>query len=80
MSRAHAFGRVMRKARAKRSLSQEDFAERCGLHRNAVGLLERGERAPNLDTIVQIAEALDLRPSKLMALFEKELRTRKSPS
>jgi transcriptional regulator with XRE-family HTH domain len=78
MSKAQAFGRAMRKARAKRDLSQEAFAERCGLHRNAVGLLERGERAPNLDTIVQIAEGLDLRPSKLMALFEAELRKPKS--
>lgn len=74
MSKADAFGRAVRKARVKRKLSQEAFAERCGLHRNAVGLLERGERTPNLDTIVQIAEALDLRPSRLVALFERELR------
>lgn len=73
MSRAEAFGEVVRKARLKRRLSQEGFAELCGLHRNAVGLLERGERAPNLDTIVQIASALGLRPSKLVALFEREL-------
>jgi transcriptional regulator with XRE-family HTH domain len=73
MSKAEAFGRAVRKARVKRKLSQEAFAERCGLHRNAVGLLERGERAPNLDTIVQIAEALEMRPSKLVALFEGEL-------
>jgi transcriptional regulator with XRE-family HTH domain len=72
-SQAKAFGRVVRRARARRKLSQEAFAERCGLHRNAVGLLERGERAPTLDTIVQVAEALEMRPSRLIALFEREL-------
>ena len=41
MSRATAFGRAVRKARIKRKLSQEAFAELCGLHRNAVGLLEK---------------------------------------
>jgi transcriptional regulator with XRE-family HTH domain len=73
MSKARAFGEAVRKARLRRKLSQEVFAERCGLHRNAVGLLERGERSPNLDTMVRIADALEMRPSKLVALFEREL-------
>jgi transcriptional regulator with XRE-family HTH domain len=79
MSRAEAFGRVVRKERLKRGLSQEVLAEVCGLHRNAVGLLERGERAPNLDTIVEIATGLGLRPSKLIALLEREVAAQLRP-
>ena len=73
MSVAAAFGQIVRNARIKRGLSQEEFAERCGLHRNAIGLVERGERTPNLDTIVGIARGLGMRPSRLMALIERAL-------
>src|SRR5262245_36147114 len=55
MSVAAAFGQIVREARIKRGLSQEEFAERCGV--------ERGERTPNLDTIVGIAQGLEMRLS-----------------
>jgi transcriptional regulator with XRE-family HTH domain len=53
-----AFGRRIRDLRKARGLSQEDLAERAGLHRTYVGGIERGERNPSLVNIGQIAQAL----------------------
>lgn len=36
-------GNRVRKLRKERQFSQEQFAELCGLHRTAIGLIERGE-------------------------------------
>ena len=73
MSNATVFGQVVREARKKQRLSQEALAGRCGLHHNAIGLLERGERTPNLDTILAIAKGLDMNASTLIARVEREL-------
>lgn len=45
-----ALGYRIRELREQRKWSQEEFADRCGLHRTAIGLLERAERVPRLDT------------------------------
>jgi transcriptional regulator with XRE-family HTH domain len=37
------------------------------MHRTEIGLLERSERAPRLDTIVKLARALDIEPAELLA-------------
>ena len=73
MPASAAFGRVIRRVRLKRGLSQEALADQCGLHRNAVGLIERGERSPSLETIVAIANGLGVRPSWLVANVEREM-------
>jgi len=41
-------------------LSQEQLADRCGLDRTEISLLERGKRFPRLDTLVKLARALEL--------------------
>lgn len=60
------FGNQIRKLRGHASLSQEALAERCGLHRNYVGGIERGERNPSLKNIFVLAHALGVRPSELL--------------
>jgi transcriptional regulator with XRE-family HTH domain len=47
------------------SLSQEDFAELCDVHRTYVGQVERGEKNVSFENIVKISKALGLRPSRL---------------
>lgn len=52
--------------REKRDLTQTATAERSGLHRTEVSLIERGQRVPRLDTIVKIAGALQVEPCALL--------------
>ena len=73
MSSSVAFGRVVRIARKKLGFSQEELADRCSLHRNAIGLVERGERSPSFDTLLAIAHGLDVKPSTLVARVEREM-------
>jgi transcriptional regulator with XRE-family HTH domain len=65
-------GRVIRKYRESIGLSQEELAERSGLHRTYISLVERGRRNITVDALTQIAEALEVYPSKLMSEAEKE--------
>ncbi len=53
-------GSNLRRRRREAGLSQERLAELCDLHRTEIGLLERGERSPRLDTLVTLARGLDL--------------------
>jgi transcriptional regulator with XRE-family HTH domain len=59
----------LRKLRDERGYSQEELAERAGLHRNYVGGVERGERNVALENIVKLARALSVPPKELFANF-----------
>ncbi len=65
-----AFGSVLRDAREKAGLSQDQLAHDAGLHRTYISLLERGQRQPTLKAIVALARALGLAPSTLVSRFE----------
>ena len=59
------FGKAIRALREERGYSQEELAERAGLHRNYVGGVERGERNVALENIVKLAVALSVRTRDL---------------
>jgi len=63
------FGSTVRKLRDERGYSQEELAERAGLHRNYVGGVERGERNVALENIVKLARALSVAPKELFVDF-----------
>jgi transcriptional regulator with XRE-family HTH domain len=63
------FGNSLRTLRMKRGISQEHLAESADLHKNMVGLLERGLRNPSLVTITKLAKALKVPPAKFFAKF-----------
>jgi len=54
------FGKVVRQKRHKIDVSQEAFADLCGLDRTYIGGIERGERNVALVNIEKIAKALRL--------------------
>jgi transcriptional regulator with XRE-family HTH domain len=65
-----AFGQVVRDLRRQKGLSQEELADLCGLHRNAIGLLERGERAPLVETVFALSRGLGIKTSTIIAKLE----------
>jgi transcriptional regulator with XRE-family HTH domain len=66
------FGTVLRRRREGCGLSQEALAAAAGLHRNYVGLLERGLRMLSILVALQLATALGTTLSRLLAAVERE--------
>ena len=60
------FGANVRKYRIARGLTQERFAEKCGLHRTYISSIERFQRNVSLENVQKIAEALDIEPYQLL--------------
>lgn len=50
----------------RKGISQEAFAEACGLHRTYIGSVERGERNISIDNMELIAFALDVQLPDLL--------------
>ena len=55
----------MRKYRMQKKISQEKFAEQCGLHRTYISDIECFRRSISLDNIQRIANALEIDTYKL---------------
>jgi len=68
-----AFGKILREHRERCALSQEDLADAADLDRTFVGMLERGQRQPSLESLFRIANALNIAPSTLVARTAAEL-------
>ncbi|NIF56254.1 MULTISPECIES: helix-turn-helix transcriptional regulator [Burkholderia] len=60
------FAENVRRERIALGLSQEALAERAGVHRTYVGMLERGEKNVTIYNIERIAMALCVEPSSLL--------------
>jgi transcriptional regulator with XRE-family HTH domain len=60
------FGKRLRELRTERGFSQEKLAEIADLHRNYVGVLERGGQFASLDAICKLAHALKVKPAELL--------------
>lgn len=65
-----AFGRAIRKFRMDRGLSQENFADMCGLHRTYISDIERGIRNVSLENIEKMSIALDVNISDIFKEIE----------
>src|SRR5215218_7038723 len=76
------FGELLRRHRTAAALSQEELAERAGVSVRALSDLERGvHRAPRLETVRMLAEALGLGAddrADLLAVARPEAETARS--
>ena len=62
------FGNKVRAERQKKNLSQEAFADRVGMHRTYIGMIERAEKNITLLNIKKLADGLGISISELMKL------------
>ncbi|MCL5770711.1 MAG: helix-turn-helix transcriptional regulator [Actinobacteria bacterium] len=59
------FGNKVREERLKRKISQEALAEKAGVHRTYIGMIERAEKNITLRNIEKIAKALNIKMTKM---------------
>ncbi len=60
------FGKRLRALREERGWSQEEFADRAGLHRTYVSAVERGVRNPTLSVLERLAKAFGITMAELV--------------
>ncbi len=68
----HLFGNAVRKRRLAMGLSQEDFADKAGIHRTYVSSIELGKVQVSIRIAAQLAAALEVPLSDLWGDIERE--------
>lgn len=63
---SHRLAALIRTLRKEHGFSQEALAERAGLHRNFISLIERGESQPTIDTLFRLADGLEMSAVELV--------------
>ena len=67
-----AFGIVIGRLRSEKGLTQEKMSGLAGIARSHLAALENGDKTAKMNTLWNIAYALDLKPSELIRMVEKE--------
>lgn len=65
------FGRRVKELRIERNLTQQQLADISGLHKNYIGMVERGERNPSLVNIDILAKSLGVGIAALFSLLNE---------
>jgi transcriptional regulator with XRE-family HTH domain len=64
-------GDALRRRRLRAGLTQEELAERAGIHRTYLSDVERGSRNLSLINIERLAESLEMKMSDLFKLVDR---------
>lgn len=71
MSKNEAVDRVLAEnllsLRGTQGLTRRALAEKAGIHEDVLQKVEMGQRRPNLNTLISLADALDVDVSTLLA-------------
>lgn len=59
------FGKHLRKLRLEKGWTQEELADKAGMHFTYIGQIERGIRNPSLVNLEKLAKALGISSGKL---------------
>ncbi len=65
------FGFAVKDRRESLGLTQEEFAERAGIHRTYLSDIERGTRNVSLINIERVAQGLSMKLSELFQAVER---------
>jgi len=68
-----ALGKVVAKYRTIAKISQEELADRAGIHRTYVSQIERGLKSPTLSVLFEISKSLNTTASILIAEVEQNI-------
>lgn len=60
------FGTRLREARERLGLTQEEVAQRSGVHATEVSRMEAGKRDPKISTLRRLAKAVEVKPGQLV--------------
>lgn len=59
-------GENIRKKRIEKNLTQDQLSEKADITPAYIGMIERGEKLPRLETFVRIANSLDISTDELL--------------
>lgn len=59
--------------RTKSQFSQEKLAKKADMNKNTIGLIERGEISPSIETLYKIANALNIKLKELVDVSKIDL-------
>lgn len=65
--------RIIRRYRDQAGLSQQELADSLGVSKGFISALESGRSVPSIDRLLQIADALQVHPSLLIASLVEEI-------
>ena len=66
MENKSTIGQNIRKHRQRKGVTQEILAEKAGISKNYLGAIERGEKIPALDTLVDIINTLEVSADEIL--------------
>ncbi|HEX5526784.1 MAG TPA: helix-turn-helix transcriptional regulator [Solirubrobacterales bacterium] len=61
-----SLGANLRDARTRSGMTQEQVADRSGVHATEVSRIEAGKRDPRVSTVLRLAKALNVKPGQLL--------------
>lgn len=73
-------GQVLREARSRQALSQQEVSFRADLALSYVSQLERGLKSPSFGVLLRLAAALDMQANALVAAVEERVNRDSSAS
>ena len=59
-------GHEIKLERMNKGLSQEKLAEKAGVHRTYISLIERNIKSPTIDIFIRICNGLNIKPSTIL--------------
>ncbi len=59
-------GKKIKTIRKQKGITQEEIADKSGMHVSTLGRIERGESNPPLQTLNKIAQALRVKPKEIL--------------